>query len=311
MTHRRQCGFTLIESVVVIAVIGVLVALLLVGVQAARESSRRSTCINNLRQFGIALSSYAATFGSYPGGTNGGGYSVHSMLLPYLEQQPLYSAMNFKVPVQMSAIGWANATAASTSLQVLLCPSDDAGMTAGTNYPGCRGVERRDFVDNGFFAFFSPRPTSERDITDGTGTTVAMAEWVKGSMSFDQKDPRGTVFDVRGDLSGANKFEEFASRCEKLDVISSSVNSNNKGSVWIFGGYIQTLYSNTMNINGYSCINQGFVQEGAYTAGSRHAGGANACFADGHTQFVREDIAPSVWRALGTRNGSEVVSQDF
>src|SRR5579872_2978963 len=105
---RTRSGFTLIELLVVIAIIAILVALLLPAVQQARESARRSQCKNNLRQIGLAIANYESTHMVFPFG-KGAGYaalgapvyarwSVHSMLLPYVEQAPLFAAISFTNP---------------------------------------------------------------------------------------------------------------------------------------------------------------------------------------------------------------------
>src|SRR5215208_4704520 len=92
---RASWGFTLIELLVVIAIIGVLIALLLPAVQMAREAARRTQCVNNLKQIGLALHNYADGFNALPPssvtGYNGTaffwqGWSVQSRLMPYLEQ---------------------------------------------------------------------------------------------------------------------------------------------------------------------------------------------------------------------------------
>jgi prepilin-type N-terminal cleavage/methylation domain-containing protein len=107
--HRpRRTAFTLIELLVVIAIIGILIALLLPAVQAAREAARRTQCINNLKQQGLALTSYQDTLGSYPPSTirhkvdpfcdlcgYGAMYTFRSLILPYLEQKNLFNAINF------------------------------------------------------------------------------------------------------------------------------------------------------------------------------------------------------------------------
>src|SRR5262245_42410440 len=110
--RRRASAFTLIELLVVIAIIAVLVALLLPAVQQAREAARRSQCKNNLKQFGLALHNYHEAFSTFPmaetnpsngpacnGGPGAGwcGFSVHVMLLPYLDQGPLYNQINFLI----------------------------------------------------------------------------------------------------------------------------------------------------------------------------------------------------------------------
>src|SRR5215467_7753982 len=101
-------GFTLIELLVVIAIIAVLIALLLPAVQAAREAARRSQCVNNLKQIGLALHNYHQTNDKFPPGgvctqSNAGcvnqwnGHSVVGMMLPFMEQQAVYSTINFSL----------------------------------------------------------------------------------------------------------------------------------------------------------------------------------------------------------------------
>ena len=110
-------GFTLIELLVVIAIIGVLVALLLPAVQAAREAARRAQCVNNLKQIGIALFNYESSIGTFPPGyidyqnnsnntpdlDMGPGWGWAAMSLPFLEQQPLYNAINFSLESEAQA----------------------------------------------------------------------------------------------------------------------------------------------------------------------------------------------------------------
>src|ERR1700754_2448183 len=121
---RQRRGFTLIELLVVIAIIAVLIALLLPAVQAAREAARRAQCTNNLKQLGIALHNYNDTVGSVPTSSRGW-WGIFPNMLPYMEQTPLFNAMNFSVNEQYVArtiaAGNLNGTAHQTTLNVLNC----------------------------------------------------------------------------------------------------------------------------------------------------------------------------------------------
>src|SRR5882757_7321834 len=112
--RTRLRAFTLIELLVVIAIIAVLIALLLPAVQQAREAARRSQCKNNLKQIGLALANYESTFRCLPfgKGLNYAGvgpvyarWSLQSMILPYLDQQPLYNLLNFNFPPDTPGMG--------------------------------------------------------------------------------------------------------------------------------------------------------------------------------------------------------------
>src|SRR5438105_2283247 len=142
MRHRR--GFTLIELLVVIAIIAVLIALLLPAVQAAREAARRAQCVNNLKQFGLAMHNYHDSVGTFPIGAmgirgpqavnNGGKYldgslaSNHRrtwafMILPFIEKGPIFQAINFSLPFNPPA-GAANNTVSESLIAGFSCPSD-------------------------------------------------------------------------------------------------------------------------------------------------------------------------------------------
>lgn len=102
MSKRR--GFTLIELLVVIAIIGVLIALLLPAVQSAREAARRSQCVNNLKQLGLAIQNYHDVNSAFPPSGDGGPsnpvvhtFSLKTKLLPFIEQQPVYNAINLNL----------------------------------------------------------------------------------------------------------------------------------------------------------------------------------------------------------------------
>jgi len=207
-----RAGFTLIELLVVIAIIAVLIALLLPAVQAAREAARRSQCVNNLKQMGIALHNYHDVVQKLPWGAGPWGWNDWSgqvMMLPYMEQTPLFNAFNFSAGFAGNA---ANNTAESRQVATFLCPSDMDRLTSAQghiNYMGNAGSAPNSFYGNGgaslgaigpyagIFCFVgvdcgggvppcggangqSGWSIGFRDITDGLSQTAAMSERVKG-----------------------------------------------------------------------------------------------------------------------------------
>jgi len=211
MTKRGRRGFTLIELLVVIAIIAVLIALLLPAVQAAREAARRSQCVNNLKQIGLAMHNYHSSMGVFPmGGSSnprflGQGapyddwtcWSAHALMLGYMEQTPIYNSINFSwAPEGDDPTSTAiNRTAYNTVIQTFLCPSDGFANKGNiNNYHGSYGTttEQPDYYkgwegwtgpdrkgSTGVFATWVSYGIS--DITDGSSNTVAFSEALVGN----------------------------------------------------------------------------------------------------------------------------------
>jgi prepilin-type processing-associated H-X9-DG protein/prepilin-type N-terminal cleavage/methylation domain-containing protein len=182
-TIPRSRAFTLIELLVVIAIIAVLISLLLPAVQSAREAARRAQCTNNLKQIGLALHNYLSSNDSVPPATivyspvgtmnTAPDYSALTRMLPYLEQQPTYNAINFSVSgrwggpdntdqigalfngstADCTGFGTMNATASAHQIESFLCPSDTelANLTFFIFTPGgfANAVGRHSYPING------------------------------------------------------------------------------------------------------------------------------------------------------------------
>ena len=161
----KRRGFTLIELLVVIAIIAVLIALLLPAVQAAREAARRSQCVNNLKQMGLAVHNYESTNGTLPPGVVypspvdnwGWGPSGLLSLLPFLEQTALYNACNFN----WSPDDPCNQTADSTQITTFLCPTDPNGTSSTSCWsPGAKVTIWPRFAGAGTKTLRSSSPTA-------------------------------------------------------------------------------------------------------------------------------------------------------
>jgi prepilin-type processing-associated H-X9-DG protein len=305
----------LVELLVVAAVIALLISLTIPAVQFAREAARRAQCASNLHQMGIALNGFVGQNMRYPPGPVVTNFSVHVMLLPFLDQAPLYNAINFSD--RPPSLGPSNVTAATTQLSVFLCPSDigsrsDAGH-GWTSYAASFGYG---FQRTGKYSgvFLPPgqglAPLSPKDVTDGLSRTAAMAEWLVSNGDPRTPDPRRSVFQLGSlELYGPAEFDQFVEKCHGLDASSTPFVAYVKGTLWLQGDPGWTMYDHNLSINDHTCLNNDFCAS-AWTAGSLHAGGANVLLADGHVRLIRGSVDRSVWRALGTRNGGEAISDD-
>lgn len=312
----RRCrarGATLIETIVVIFVLGMVFSLVLMGVFAAREAARKSHCVNNLRQIGIAIHSYAAAIKSYPQGINGNGFSVHAMILPYMDQNPAYNSINFSFSSsRFSRTSYENRTASSVVIDIFLCPSDIPGTRQSiNNYAGNRGSGVQKFGYNGAFPLETSAPIGYEGFTDGSSTTAALTEWKTGSSSRGRNDPDRLVFETAHPLVRPEELDLFADACQTINPFESKISPMIRGEKWIVGELSYTMYTHVLGINENSCTNSGLVQQGAWTAGSYHGAGATVLFVDGHTRFVMQTIPLKIWRAIGSRDGGDVVPAEI
>jgi prepilin-type N-terminal cleavage/methylation domain-containing protein/prepilin-type processing-associated H-X9-DG protein len=336
MIRRQSPGFTLIEILVVIAIIGLLVALLLPVVQAAREAARRMQCANNLMQIGLALHGYHDVIGSLPPGYDFYApwceWSPSTMLLPYLEQRPLFNAINFNVGRAGRPDNPANSTAIGTSVAVLVCPSDLDRLTnpqGHVNYCGNWGTRplRYATIPDGPFGGDQDQPAGPicfSDLTDGLSQTALYSERVKGlgdgslldtAMAPDPLSPTSALFVLPPTPDAPSGPVGYSAACRALQTSTAAV-----GFFGVPGGFWHQIlngngcYTHVTPPNTWSCAyafdGDDHHPMGALTATSRHPGVVNVLFADGSTRAINKTIAVQVWWALGTRAGGEVISAD-
>jgi prepilin-type N-terminal cleavage/methylation domain-containing protein/prepilin-type processing-associated H-X9-DG protein len=328
---RRSPGFTLIELLVVVAIIGTLVALLLPAVQAAREAARRAQCANNLKQIGLALHGYHASWDGFPVGFlyafQGAApdssplqyrWSPLAQMAPHVEQANLFHALNFDFPIATKPAGnaslfWpycpANTTAMATRVALFLCPSDGAPAPADDsgpcNYAFCSGDGANGGDATGANgAFILGPPQSAATLTDGTSQTVAASEQLLGIAG-----PYSQTTPLPVPSPWARAMARVASG-PLTDPACAAAGSGwllNKGAAWWDGNYLNTLYSHylTPDADRPDCIT--YHNPGWKAARSLHPGGVNALLCDGHVQFVKGSVDPRVWRAASTRAGGEIV----
>jgi len=340
---RRPRGFTLIELLVVIAIIGVLIALLLPAVQAAREAARRSQCVNNLKQIGLAIHNYVSSQDSLPpsGQSFGNEYpaygwaegpqnfSMKVRILPYMEQVNAYNTVNFMVsaiwnvspgsPVDGQAI---NFTIRNTKIASLVCPSDT--NEPGTADPQIPGVSYHNNCGSNRYnnSWRSTGPTYYQGhdgglqqtrtfaaIQDGLSNTAMYSEYVKGKSLMLTDGLHMTYSIPNGVTSFPDTDRDADYKLAQLCQATTSRQWDFKGEVWTIqhtargGGYFHIQPPNRK-----SCNAAGY--DTITTASSYHPGGVNLLLMDGSVKFAKNGIAIRTWIALGTIGNGEIIPGD-
>ena len=302
---RCKNGFTLVELLVVIAIIGTLVALLLPAIQAARESARKASCRNNLRQIGVAMHNYESAYGKLPPGYkyaagnqgNALGFSWGAMLLPFMELQSMYDAFDFRKPIYDNM----NAAVREIHIATLLCPTDDVSPSgfvemgderyAMACYVANFGTPDLDedqeqrlpapadpFQRPGPWGpFYRNSQTKLKEITDGLSHTLMIGERQNGP--FRTIGSHGVHIEYETTWAGA--------------VRDIDDNSDDHGHMVLF----QT--GHTPN----------HADSDDRDVSASHSGEALFLLCDGSVHSIAEDIDESLYFALGTMNWEETAGE--
>ena len=319
-------GFTLIELLVVIAIIGVLIALLLPAVQSAREAARRAQCVNNLKQIGLALHNYVSANNTFPPGcvrqaaapcgrpyTSG---SVFCSMLGYLEQQPIFNAINYNLNMYAAA----NTTISGVAVSFLWCPSDGK-ITRQYTYPPGAGA-----IDN------VALPMRYSSYAGSVGTWFQLPRY--DATNFQQRigQQNGAIIYIGYEpnlcVSGTVYSGQNRAPVGLAEVTDGTSNSfafgerahgllNDADQIcwhwWTSGNIGDTMSTTLFPLNPFrKILDTSGLQGGsdAYVAAysSFHPGGANFAFCDGSVRFIKDSI--NTWPADPTTGYPRGVTQN-
>ncbi len=279
----RRSGYTLIELLVALFIIGLLISLLFPAIQFAREASRRMQCASHMRQIGIATANYENTCGYFPG----------SKL-----SDPFYTQLKdfLEVPAEAEYAA------------VFACPSDSLAKgrlrPAEVSYRVNDGTHESPPGDG--FSGFLDKFLSPADITDGLSNTASYGEHV----AF---PPQLEIFENDIDLNSSPRTQRWGrialpDLLEPTSVLADICVTNRQSDRGVWNASV--TYNHVVTPNGPSCSTAGSLRQNeAITATSDHPSGINLLLADGSVRFVTDTVSRSVWWALGTCAGNEATHE--
>jgi prepilin-type N-terminal cleavage/methylation domain-containing protein len=339
-----RSGFTLIEVLAVVTIIGLLLGLLLPAVQAAREAARRARCLNNLRQIGLALHAYHDGHGAFPAGlvnrpapgltssapcgTMAPDRSYLVAILPHLGQTPLYHAINQNTSIYDRS----NWTTLPTVVATYVCPDD-----AEASRP------RRGFC--AAHAIYSMGLDAPLEMASASYAGVRGSALTGPHLDRDCRVEPGTMADADGVITNLRSVSIADIRdgtAATLMVVERSVtplkvydtpgadrpNLFERSGWWFSGLDGDTLATTCFPPNARRVFEERIQEPRNRSAASLHPGGVHALFADGSGRFIKDSVSswsfrtfgtaivwpngqrPGVWQALGTRDGGEVIGSD-
>jgi type II secretory pathway pseudopilin PulG len=298
-------ALTLIEVLVVLAVVAGLIALLVPAVQRIRERASRAGCANNLRQLALAVHAYHDAeqrvpynqFGVYGGGPDSFAWSWLARILPYLDQEPLYQQG------QIPSVTLAQSGVICTQISVFLCPSDspvgprlDAGNLAGipvgqTNYKGVSGA-------------------NWGDDAAGDGGVAFPTDWANpGTNGSADGHTHGDGIFYRMDYTRVLRLTQIGDGTSNTFMIGEDVPALDWWCSWPYANNATGTCAIPPNVKRHDGSNYPPSNwENNESFRSRHPGGLQFACADASVHFISNSIDLSVYRALATINGGEAVT---
>lgn len=336
LRNSSGAGFTLVELLVVITIIGMLIALLLPAVNSVRESARRVTCQNNLKQIGLAIANYESAFQKFPPGQfratpNGDLYAWSAKILPFIEEETLYDRIDFKLSMTSAVNKGTPALPGplTTAISTYLCPSTAIvhPTRVGERIGDLDGDGDRYDVDESWDLKQSERPM------DGLGAIDYMA--ISGPYKK-ALNPNGVEYNSNRGVFPSLKNKDYGkiTKAKIRDGDSTTlavIEFTGQGwwkegrGVWAHGANIGSIGRPAEKIEVYRSENHPEIPPGPIPAinmvpilawaheepRSDHPGGVNGLLCDGAVLFLEETVDRSILHALASRADGELLPNDL
>lgn len=304
MKSKPRPAFTLIQLLVVIAIIAILIGLLLPAVQKVRQAAGRTQSANNLKQIALACHNYHDVNTAFPPGVDSNNFSAAAYLLPYLEQDALFKSIDFKKAMSDKD----NADARKTVIRIFLNAQDPRQNVVeeygATNYLFNAGAKFS--LEDNDGVFYQDSKTKLADITDGTSNTLMTGETLKGdggkkSITVQRQHvfyKEKTALKNLNDDSGVQDWKD------DKNVVGDRCSS------WMDGRFLQGTFAANRELNDsrpdVSCDGAGGLSGLRRSLGN----GVNVGICDGSVRYITDKVKLDMWKAFSTRNGGEVVTFD-
>lgn len=304
----RRLAFTLVELLVVIAIIGILMAMLLPAIQAARATARRTQCLNNLKQIGVAMQTHLETRGHFPTGcATSNQLSWRVFILPYLENTPLYNQFSFAPGVWNGGPnreGPNKLVHALTKIDDYHCPA--AQRFTATNGTSTLINPTRETYNAHYYGVAGPKGTFNGQTYEFSSTPAGLGGFALGGVLY--RDSRTKPAHIHDGLSKTLLVGELV--VPNGSSWTEAFHGGGDGSDWVRG-----VGTSLTNEGQASCKN---VTEGINVVptlhndmpfSSNHTGGCQFARADGSVDFYSEELDMAVYIALCSREGGEIITQ--
>jgi prepilin-type processing-associated H-X9-DG protein len=302
--RTTRSALTLFELLTILALLGLLFALLLPAVAKVRQAANRIASQNNLKQLALACHNYHDVNGSFPTGLDNNNFSAAAYLLPYLEQDNLFKQIDFTKPIGDQA----NEAIRKTVIKTFLDPQDPRTSIvndwAASNYLFSAGTNPGLETNDGIF--FQNSKTNIAQITDGLSNTIMIGETLKGDGGTKAVDVKRQYVLLK-DKGALKNLKDESGEQEWKDNKNIS---GDRCASWMDGRFFQGTFTGTRKINDerpdVSCD-----YAGGLSALRTLNTGVNTAFCDGSVRQITVTIDPKVWKLLISRDDGQVIPADF